>query len=152
MKSLALFSFFLCNIASAACLNISGTFDMGHPGGLPACAHGIRVIKAWYKYQQTECAELSVTKVYKMVDGNFCEGYTSVNVTDGMEHASANPEYAYTYEAMPDRHVISYKNIPTGKVTKVTKMLDSQGNLEVDGSDGNHEVFQKEESSHAQKP
>jgi hypothetical protein len=78
------------------------------------------------------------------VDGSFCEGPLIKQLADGAEHQGGNPDYTYKYEIQNDRHIFTLKNISNGNVSTVEKTLDAQGNLVAHGSDGNHEVFQRD--------
>lgn len=138
---LIIFTLTLSSIASASCLNISGTYEMDNAGGMPDCASGVRVVKAWKKYQQEECKALTYSKVYKLANGTLCESSEVKSIIDGKERQAGNPEYLYKIDAYADRQVLTLNAIADGRITTSTKTLDSSGNLIVDGSDGDHAVF-----------
>ena len=126
---------------ASECLDISGTFDTNYYGGTPQCAQGQRVLKSWFGYKQTGCKTLEFSKIYKLVDGTFCESEITTYIADGQERPTENPEYAYKLELFLDRQTLTLKSISNAWTYSATKTLDSNGNLVVDESSGRHDLF-----------
>lgn len=130
------------NVFASHCLDISGSYDMNYSGN-PKCAHGLKVTKSWYKYEQVECKTLTYSKVYKLADNTFCESSKINYITDGNEHLYGNPDIMSKIELFMDKHVSTNRSISSGKTSTSTKTLDSNGNLVIDDSSGFHEVYEK---------
>jgi hypothetical protein len=58
--------------------NLTGTFrDVvdynGSATGWPSCGNGKKSVAAWLKIEQNNCANITLSTVYKLEDGTFCQ-------------------------------------------------------------------------------
>ncbi len=112
----------------AACLNISGSYEIAF--GMPECAAGTPVVKAWRKFEQTNCQQVSATKVYKLKDGSFCEGASFVRNDDGNEVQYDGSQYASTYKILNNEHINKVRHVTDLSMSHdVSYRLDQNGNL-----------------------
>lgn len=128
---------------ASECLNISGSYDMNFYGGSPNCAHGKKVEKSWFKYEQMGCKTLTYSKVYKLTDGTLCESAKVTFITDGQERSYGNSALMSKIELFADRQISTSRSVSNGNITTSIKTFDSIGNLVVDDSNGFHEVYER---------
>lgn len=145
MKTYIFIAALVCSINAFAsgCLDLTGSYDMTIYGGKPKCANGLKVEKSWFKYEQTKCKSLSYSKIYKLVDGTFCESIKTSFVADGQERSYGNPDILSKIEMFSDKQVFTSRSVSSGTISSSTKTLDSNGNLVVDDSSGFHEVYER---------
>jgi hypothetical protein len=114
--------------ANAQCLNIDGSYEIAF--GMPECAAGVRTVKAWRKIEQRNCINVSVTKVYKLIDGSFCEGSSFFRSDDGKEVQYPGSEYASTYQILAKEHVSKVRHLTDPSLSfELSYKLDSNENL-----------------------
>ena len=131
MKLFFIASIFLFSLVSAAkCLDISGTYLMQNAGGgMPTCGAGQFSETVWRKYSQENCEAVVISKVYKLKNGEICEGPISTRRADGLVHKNEGSDYEFSYSILEDKHELNLTNTNDGQKSKLTFTLNGDGNM-----------------------